>query len=108
MGWCNSVHVRLCRSDHAVITPTRIKSVPVLSATTGLLYGYTQDPELAAGGTYAWYFTALDYRTGAVIWQAKAGVGGTYNDSYKAAAIGPDGTLYQGIQGGVATLKDGD
>jgi hypothetical protein len=87
--------------------PVRIKSVPVLSTATGLLYGYTQDPELAADGTYVWYFTALDYRTGAVVWQVRAGGGGTYNDDYKAAAIGPDGTLYQGILGGVATLKDG-
>lgn len=86
-------------------TPIRIKSVPVLSTATGLLYGYTQAPDLAAGGTYVWYFAALDYRTGAVIWQARAGAGGTYNDSYKAATIGPDGTLYQGLQSGIATLK---
>lgn len=88
-------------------TPLRIKSVPVLSTATGLLYGYTQDPGLAADGTYVWYFTALDYRTGAVIWKARAGAGGTYNDDYKAAAIGPDGTLYQGVQDGIATLRDG-
>lgn len=87
--------------------PIRIKSVPVLSTATGLLYGYTQDPGLAANGTYVWYFTALDYRTGAVRWEARAGAGGSYNDGYKAAAIGPDGTLYQGIQGGIATLRDG-
>lgn len=88
-------------------TPARIKSVPVLSTATGLLYGYTQDPALAVKGTYVWYFTALDYRTGAVAWKARAGAGGTYNDEYKAAAIGPDGTLYQGIQNGIATLRDG-
>lgn len=88
-------------------TPVRIKSVPVLSTATGLMYGYTQDPGLAAGGTYVWYFTALDYRTGAVTWKVRSGAGGTYNDDYKAAAIGPDGTLYQGIQDGVATLRDG-
>jgi hypothetical protein len=88
-------------------TPMRIKSVPALSTATGVLYGYTQDPGLAADGTYVWYFTALDYRTGAVTWQARAGAGGTYNDDYKAATIGPDGTLYQGILDGIATLKDG-
>jgi hypothetical protein len=89
------------------ITPARIKSVPVLSTRTGLLYGYTQDPELAADGTYVWYFSALDYRTGAVIWQVRAGGGGSYNDDYKAATIGPNGTLYQGVLHGVATLRDG-
>lgn len=88
-------------------TPLRIKSVPVLSTATGLLYGYTQDPGLAAAGTYVWYFAALDYRTGAVVWQARSGAGGTYNDDYKAATLGPDGTLYQGVLGGVATLRDG-
>ena len=88
-------------------TNVRIKSVPVLSTATGLLYGYTQDPQLAAAGTYVWYFTALDYRTGKVVWQVRSGAGGSYNDDYKAATIGSDGTLYQGILGGIATLKDG-
>ncbi|MBS2547928.1 hypothetical protein KGQ19_13745 [Catenulispora sp. NL8] len=87
--------------------PVRVKSVPVLSTATGLLYGYTQDPSLAADGTYVWYFTALDYCTGAVVWRVRAGGGGSYNDDYKAATLGPDGTLYQGILGGVATLRDG-
>ncbi|WP_284745970.1 hypothetical protein [Amycolatopsis sp. RTGN1] len=85
-------------------TPLRVKSVPVLSTATGLVYGYTQDSDLAAGGIYAWYFVAVDYRTGSVVWRVRAGGGGTFNDDYKAATLGPDGTLYQGVLGGVAML----
>jgi hypothetical protein len=29
------------------------------------------------------------------------------SDDHKAAMIGPDGTLYQGVLGGIATFKDG-
>jgi hypothetical protein len=84
----------------------RIKSVPFLSTATGLVYGYTQDPQLAAGGEYVWYFIALDARTGKVVWKIRAGAGGTYNDSYEPGSLGPDGTFYQGLPLGVVTLKD--
>jgi hypothetical protein len=87
--------------------PVRIKSVPTLSTATGLVYGYLQDADLANRGLYVWYFVALDYRTGTVVWKIRSGAGGTFNDDYKAAAIGPDGTLYQGVLGGVAMLEDG-
>lgn len=36
------------------------KTIPVLSTETGLLYGYTQDTELAKVGKYVWYFVAVD------------------------------------------------
>jgi hypothetical protein len=87
-------------------TDVRIKSVPVLSTQTGLIYGYTQDPALAAQGIYVWYVIAIDYRTGAVVWQARTGAGNTYNDSFRGAALGPDGTLYQGVLAGVVMLRD--
>lgn len=85
----------------------RIKSVPFLSTATGLVYGYTQDPQLAAGGEYVWYFIALDARTGKVAWRIRAGAGGTYNDSYQPGSLGPDGTFYQGLPLGVVKLGDG-
>jgi hypothetical protein len=85
----------------------RIKSVPFLSTATGLVYGYTQDPQLAAGGEYVWYFIALDARTGKVVWRIRAGAGGTYNDSYSPGSLGPDGTFYQGLPLGVVRLNDG-
>ena len=87
-------------------TPIRIKSVPFLSTQTGLIYGYAQDPALAAEGQYVWSFVALNFQTGAVQWQVRAGAGGVFNDSYLPATLGPDGTLYQGVIGGTVLLKD--
>jgi hypothetical protein len=87
-------------------TPERIKSVPVLSTRTGLIYGYTQDPSAAAEGRYVWYLEAIDFRTGKPVWKIRAGAGGAYNDKYQAASLGPDGTLYQNVTLGVVTLKD--
>lgn len=88
-------------------TPIRIKSVPVVSTETGLIYGYTQDSELAEDGQYIWYLVALDYETGEIVWQVRAGAGFTYNDSFRGAALGPDGTLYQGLGYGAVMLRDG-
>ncbi len=88
--------------------PLRIKSVPVVSTETGLIYGYTQDPDLAAEGEYVWYFTAIDYRTGEVVWRIRSGAGFTYNDGFRGATLGPDGTLYQGLTYGTVMLRDGD
>jgi hypothetical protein len=87
-------------------TPIRIKSVPFLSTATGLVYGYTQDAELTAGGQYVWYFVALDYRSGKEVWRIRAGAGGTYNDSYEPGSLGPDGSFYQGLPFGVVRLRD--
>ena len=56
-------------------TPIRIKSVPFLSTQTGLIYGYTQDPRLAAEGQYVW-LRRLNFHNGAVQWQVLAGAGG--------------------------------
>lgn len=84
----------------------RIKSVPFLSTATGLVYGYTQDAEQARRGNYVWQFFALDFRSGELVWLIRAGAGGAKNDMYLAAALGPDGTLYQGVTGGVLMLRD--
>lgn len=88
-------------------TPERIKSVPVLSAATGLVYGYGQDADLAADGTYVWYAEAIDFRTGEVVWKKRTGAGGTFNDIFAPASLGPDGTFYQRVAGGLVAVKDG-
>lgn len=88
--------------------PIRIKSVPVVSTETGLIYGYTQDEALAAEGTYTWYFVAIDYDTGEVVWKIRAGAGFTFNDSFRGAVLAPDGTLYQTTIFGNVILRDGE
>ena len=85
----------------------RMKSVPVLSTQTGLLYGYVQDEKLAKNGTYEWYVTAIDWDSGEVEWQVRTGAGGTFNDNFLPGSLGPDGTFYQPVIGGVVFVRDG-
>ncbi|KAH8888151.1 hypothetical protein GQ53DRAFT_795976 [Thozetella sp. PMI_491] len=84
-----------------------MKAVPVLSITTGLLYGYLQDTVLSAEGEYIWYLVAIDWVSGAVVWQQRMGAGGTYNDNWAGGTVGPDGTFYQSVIGGVVMARDG-
>ncbi|GGN19769.1 hypothetical protein [Streptomyces fuscichromogenes] len=83
-----------------------MRSVPVLSASTGLIYGSAQDPGLAAGGTYVWYTEAIDFGTGKTVWKKRVGAGGSYNDVGMILSLGPDGTLYDSVRDGVVAVKD--
>ncbi len=87
-------------------TPIRMKSGPLLSSASGLLYGYTQDDGRAGLGSYVWYFAAIDYRTGRVAWQQRVGAGGIKNDNFEPLSLGPDGTLYQLLAQGVIWMRD--
>ena len=58
-----------------------------------------------------WYWTALDYRTGKVVFQQVAGHGGLYNNHYVGIALGRDlrthtTTPYLGGVGGIVALRD--
>jgi PASTA domain len=86
--------------------PVRITTVPVMSTQTGLIYAYEEDEALAEIGLYAFYFEAIDYRTGDVVWRRLAGAGGYKNDNYSPMALGPDGTLYQGTSLGTVWMRD--
>ncbi|TVY46007.1 hypothetical protein LOCC1_G004674 [Lachnellula occidentalis] len=86
----------------------RMKSVPILSTKTGLLYGYEQDIEDAENGEWVWYVTARNWETGDLVWKVQTGAGGSFNDDFQGNAIGKDGRLYQGVVGGIVALKDGD
>jgi hypothetical protein len=77
--------------------------VPKLSLATGLVYTYTKPAVL----TDPWYWTALDERTGAVVWRILAGTGIGYNNNYAGLTLGPDGTAYLGTLGGIIELRDG-
>ncbi|MCW3016697.1 MAG: hypothetical protein JWO02_3789 [Solirubrobacterales bacterium] len=77
--------------------------VPKLALGAGLVYTYTKP-----GGdlTDPWYLTALDYRTGKTVFQALAGAGVLFNNNYAPVSIGPDGTAYVGVLGGLVALRD--
>jgi hypothetical protein len=85
-------------------TSVRVPSVvSKLSLTDGLVYTYAYVP----GPASPWYWTALDFRTGRVVYQVLAGNGLGYNNNYSGIAISPTGTEYVGTLGGIVLLRDG-
>ena len=77
--------------------------VPKASLANGLVYTYTHP-----GGDTAdpWYLTALDFRTGRTVYKYRAGSGLGFNNNYAPVTIGPDGTAYIGVLGGLALVRD--
>jgi hypothetical protein len=79
--------------------------VPKVSLGAGLVYTYTKQP--SSDGKDAWYFTALDFRNGRTVYKRLGGEGLGYNNNYAPVTIGPDGTAYVGVLGGLLELRDG-
>jgi outer membrane protein assembly factor BamB len=87
------------------IAPT---SVAKASLGNGLLYAYTK-PKLPPVLGYlidAWYFTAIDIRTGKTVWSRLTGTGIQWNNHYAAIYLGPDGTAYVATLAGLVRIKD--
>ena len=79
-------------------------TVPKASLANGLIYLYTKPPR--ADGVDAWYFTAIDYRTGATRFNRLTGTGYLYNNHYAPVSLGPDGSAYIGSLGGLIRIAD--
>jgi hypothetical protein len=79
--------------------------VPKLSLANGLVYTYTKPPR--SDGADPWYFTALDFRTGATVYKRLSGVGLGFNNNYAPVTLGPDGAAYVGVLGGLTRFSDG-
>ena len=79
--------------------------VPKLSLGAGLVYTYTKHERDDL--VDAWYLTALDFDNGKTRWRALAGTGAGYNNNFAPVSIGPDGTAYVGVLGGIVRLADG-
>lgn len=77
--------------------------VPKLSLANGLVYTYTKPPTAASEDP--WYFTALDFRTGQTVYRRLAGDGLGFNNNYAPVTLGPDGTAYVGVLGGLVALR---
>jgi len=77
--------------------------VPKLSLANGLVYTYTKPPR--QDGLDAWYLTALHFRTGRTIYRRLAGTGLGFNNNYAPVTLGPDGTAYVGVLGGVVAFE---
>jgi hypothetical protein len=75
--------------------------VPKLSLGSGLIYTYTKD----RGQADPWYWTALDFRTGRTVYKRLAGTASLYNNNYAGIVLGPDGTEYLGVLGGIISVR---
>jgi hypothetical protein len=83
-----------------------------LSTKTGLYYTLSRkmDKKLKDKahpyGLDEYYWTALDWRTGKVVWEKWAGTGTWYDGWYPGLGIGPNGTMYVGEYGGLLAIRD--
>ncbi len=55
---------------------------------------------------YVYYWTAIDFRTGEIVWQKMAGTGDMFDSFYPGMAIGPNGALYYGGYGRFLSVRD--
>ncbi|HET9422417.1 MAG TPA: hypothetical protein VFO49_14855 [Nocardioides sp.] len=83
------------------IAPT---SVAKASLGNGLLYAYTKPARKDL--VDAWYFTAIDIRTGKTVWSRLTGLGIQYNNHYAAIYLGPDGAAYVATIAGMVRVTD--
>lgn len=93
---------RLAWSNDTVIAPT---SVPKASLGNGLIYAYTKP--VRKDTLDAWYFTAIDIRTGKVAWSRLTGTGIHWNNHYASIYLGPDGAAYISTLIGMVRVADG-
>jgi hypothetical protein len=78
---------------------------PRLSTRTGLIY--TMDRKYdAENNVNAYYWVALDFSTGRVVWEQLVGTGDRFDNWWAPPIIGPNGGLYGPVYGGVTMLKD--
>lgn len=89
---------RIWEND-ALSVPTVVSK---LSLANGLLYTYTKDNSSSDG----WWFTAIDARTGRLVYQRLTGTGPGYNNNYAPVTLGPDGAAYVGALGGPIRIAD--
>ena len=81
-------------------------STPKLSTKTGLVYVLAREKdEQTAADVYYW--TALDFRTGEVVWKKFAGTGQAFDNYWSALTVGRNGAIYVGCYGGLVAIKDG-
>jgi hypothetical protein len=93
-------HRRRIRCRTAWTSEERAPSVvPKLSLANGLVYTYTKPQR--ADGLDAWYLTALDFSSGRTVYRRLAGTGFGFNNNYAPVTLGPDGTAYVGVLGGL-------
>ncbi|MBP3329702.1 MAG: hypothetical protein J6L89_02600 [Clostridia bacterium] len=81
--------------------------VPKMSTENGILYLYTrvQNDDIPKNAV-AWYFTAVDFRSGETLYKVFTGCGKNWNNSYGPITIGPNGHAYVGVFNGLISIED--
>jgi hypothetical protein len=79
--------------------------VPKLSLAAGLVYTYTNPPD-EDGDDDPWYLTAIDFDSGRTVWKRLVGRDLGFNNNWAPVTLGPDGTGYVGVLGGLASVAD--
>jgi hypothetical protein len=83
--------------NRSLAAPTVVSKVALAN---GLLYTYTTDANAH------WYWTALSFRTGKLVYKINSGNGSNYNNNYAGISISPSGREYLGTLGGIISLRD--
>jgi hypothetical protein len=77
---------------------------PKMSTRTGLVYFYNRKDD--PSGLDVYYWTAVDFRTGAIVWEQLVGTGPQFDTFVPGPTIGPNGLLYVGLYGGLLSIRD--
>ena len=102
------------KGRHKIWSNTEVASTVSrhLSSKIGLIYTVARKMDtgkVAAQhphGLDVYYWTALDFRTGEMVWQNMAGSGWRFDGWYLGLWIEPTGTLYVGGYGGLMEVRD--
>ena len=97
---------RGCRKVWTNTTERAPSVVPKLSTSTGLIYTYTRDPSPSRRASPTSGRRSAP-APAATAFKVYAGNGLGFNNNYAGLAIGPNGTAYLGVTGGIVALRDG-
>jgi len=97
----NGKNCRVIWTNEALAVP---QVGPKLSTRTGLVYLFAR--EYDGTGLDVYYWTAVDFRTGQLVWAQLVGTGALFDSYVPGPAIGPSGALYVGTYGGFVAMKD--
>lgn len=81
------------------INPAKVPSVvSKLCLANGLVYTYTKQRT-------GWYFTAIDFEQGAIVFEVSTGSSELVNSHYAGLYIGPGSRAYVGVLGGIVSIS---
>lgn len=75
------------------------------STKTGLIYTHNRKYD-TENDVNVYYYTAIDFRTGEVVWEKRMGTGDKFDNWYAPIGVGPNGALYGTVYGGVTMIRD--